>query len=47
MVLGVEATSIPRATSRGIVIYYHDPAGSYVTRNHFAMIIAVDNKPSC
>jgi hypothetical protein len=46
MVLGVAATGILRATSRGIVIYYHDSAGSYVTRNHFAMIIAV-NKPSC
>jgi hypothetical protein len=47
MVLGVEATGIPRGTSRGIVIYYHDSAGSYVTRNHFAMIIAVNDKPPC
>lgn len=46
MVLGVPATGIPRASSRGMVIYYHDSAGSYVARNHFAMIIAV-NKPSC
>lgn len=46
LVLGVAATGIPRARSRGIVIYYHDSAGSYVTRNHFAMIIAV-NKSSC
>ena len=29
-----------------MVIYYHDSAGSYVTRNHFAMIIVV-NKSSC
>src|SRR6185437_11376205 len=39
-------TGIPRARSRGMVIYYHDSAGSYVTRNHFAMIIVV-NKSSC
>lgn len=47
MVLGVAATGIPRARSRGMVIYYHDSAGSYVTRNQFAMIIAVNNKSSC
>jgi len=46
MVLGVAATGIPGAMSRGMVIYYHDSAGSYVTRDHFAMIIAV-NKLSC
>ena len=46
MVLGVAATGTPRASSPGMVIYYHDPAGSYLTENHFAMIIAV-NKPQC
>jgi hypothetical protein len=46
MVLGVAATGAPRASSPGMVIYYHDSAGSYVTSNHFAMIIAV-NRPQC
>ncbi len=46
MVLGVTATAPGRATSRGMVIYYHDSAGSYVTSNHLAMTIAV-NKLAC
>jgi hypothetical protein len=46
MVLGVTATATGRATSRGMVIYYHDSAGTYVTSNHLAMTIAV-NKPAC
>ena len=46
MVLGVTATALGRASSQGMVIYYHDSAGSYVTSNDLAMIIAVD-KPEC
>jgi hypothetical protein len=46
MVLGVTATAPGRANSRGMVIYYHDSSGTYVTSNDFAMIIAVD-KPTC
>ena len=45
MVLGVEATGAPRVRSPGMVIYYHDPAGSYVIDDRFAMIIAVDGAP--
>jgi hypothetical protein len=41
MVLGVTATAPGRASSRGMVIYYHDSAGTYVTSNHLAMTIAV------
>jgi hypothetical protein len=46
MVLGVTANGPGRASSQGMLIYYHDSAGSYVTSNDFAMIIAVD-KPEC
>jgi hypothetical protein len=41
MVLGVTATGRGRATSGGMLVYYHDSAGNYVARNYFAMIIAV------
>lgn len=44
MVLGVEATGAPRVRSPGMVIYYHDPAGSYVIDDRFAMIIAVGGR---
>jgi hypothetical protein len=44
MVLGVAATGGPPARSPGMVIYYHDPAGSYVADEHFAMIIAVGRR---
>jgi hypothetical protein len=40
MVLGVAAVAPGRASSRGMLIYYHDAAGSYVTRDDVAMIIA-------
>jgi len=40
MVLGVTAADPGRATSQGMLIYYHDSAGSYVVRNTFGMIIA-------
>lgn len=41
MALGVTATTTGMASSQGMVIYYHDPAGSYVLRNGFGMLIAV------
>jgi hypothetical protein len=41
MVLAVTATAPGRASSRGMVIYYHDSAGTNVTSNHLAMTIAV------
>jgi hypothetical protein len=40
MVLGVTATGTGRATSQGMLVYYHDASGSYVARNYFAMTIA-------
>jgi hypothetical protein len=40
MVLGVTATTAGQATSRGMLLYYHDAAGSYLARNYFANIIA-------
>lgn len=40
MVLGVTATGTGRATSQGMLVYYHDSSGSYVARNYFAMTIA-------
>ena len=45
MVLGVvAATGTPCARSPGMVIYYHDSAGSYVVDDHFAMSIAVGRR---
>lgn len=44
MVLGVAATGAPLVRSPGMVIYYHDPAGSYMADDHFAMIIAVGRR---
>jgi hypothetical protein len=41
MVLGVEPTRPRNATSEGMLVYYHDPAGSYVAPNYLAMQIAV------
>jgi hypothetical protein len=47
MVLGVAAINTARrSTSQGILVYYHDPAGSYVSRNYFANIIAA-TKTGC
>jgi hypothetical protein len=41
MVLGVAAISTGRrSTSTGILVYYHDSAGSYLAKNYFANIIA-------
>jgi hypothetical protein len=46
MVLGVTPTAAGHATSRGMAIYYHDPAGSYVVSNDLTMTIAV-GKAGC
>jgi hypothetical protein len=46
MVLGVIATATGQAKSQGMLVYYHDSAGSYVTSDDFAMVIAV-NKAQC
>jgi hypothetical protein len=40
MVLGVTPGGPGRATSQGILVSYHNSAGSYVVRNNFRMIIA-------
>jgi hypothetical protein len=47
LVFGVVATARGLATSPGAAIYYHDPAGSFVLRNHFAMQITVGNAARC
>ena len=40
MVLGVTAIAAGQASSQGMLVYYHDAAGSYVTTDHVAMIVA-------
>jgi hypothetical protein len=40
MVLGVAAITAGRASSQGMLVYYHDSAGSYVTTDHVGMVIA-------
>ena len=43
MVLGVAAIAAGRrATSQGMLVYYHDSSGSYVARNYFANIISAN-----
>ncbi len=43
MVLGVAAvTEGHRATSKGMLVYYHDSSGSYVAKNYSANIIAAN-----
>jgi hypothetical protein len=45
MVLGVAAIRAGRwSTSQGILVYYHDAAGSYVARNYFENEIAATKK---
>lgn len=47
MVLGVAATAGGRrATSQGMLVYYHDSSGSYVAKNFYANIIAA-KKHTC
>jgi len=43
MVLGVAAIAgNRRATSQGMLVYYHDSSGTYVAKNYWANIIAVN-----
>lgn len=44
MVLGVAATAPGRAISRGMLVYYRDSAGSYVTSSGPAMIIGATKR---
>jgi hypothetical protein len=44
MVLGAAATGAPTARSPGMAIHYHDPAGSYVLEDRFAMLIVVGGR---
>jgi hypothetical protein len=40
MVLEVAGATSGTATSQGLLVYYHDPAGPYVVPNYWAMIVA-------
>jgi hypothetical protein len=40
MVVGGEPAGPGKATSQGLLLYYHDSAGSYVAPNYFAMDVA-------
>jgi hypothetical protein len=42
MVLGVAAITPRRATSQGMLVYYHDSSGAYVAPNYWANIIAAN-----
>jgi hypothetical protein len=45
MVLGVAAIARGRrATSQGMLVYYHDSSGSYVAKNYWANIIAANTR---
>jgi hypothetical protein len=47
MVLGIKAIRTDvKSTSQGILVYYHDPSGSYVSDNRWANIIAA-TKTGC
>jgi hypothetical protein len=46
MVLGVEPTDERNATADGMLVYYHDPAGSYVAPSYLATQIAI-GKDGC
>ncbi|HUC59386.1 MAG TPA: hypothetical protein VMA95_18430 [Streptosporangiaceae bacterium] len=47
MVLGISATTPVRATSRGMLLYYHDASSTYVAKNYFANIIAAVSSHGC
>jgi hypothetical protein len=47
MVLGVTYAGPGNATSDGMQVFYHDPAGSYVAPNYFGMQIAAGGKNAC
>jgi hypothetical protein len=42
MILGTAAIAPARATSQGMLVYYHDSSGSYVAKDLWANIIAVN-----
>jgi hypothetical protein len=42
MILGVAAIAPTRATSQGMLVYYHNSSGSYVAKNLWANIIAAN-----
>jgi hypothetical protein len=42
MVLGIAALTPARATSQGMLVYYHDSSGSYVAKNFWANIISAN-----
>lgn len=45
MVLGVAAIARGhRAISQGMLVYYHDPSGTYVAKNYWANIIAANTR---
>jgi hypothetical protein len=45
MVLGIAAiTAGRRATSQGMLVYYHDSSGTFVAKNYFANIIAANTR---
>jgi hypothetical protein len=45
MVLGVAAIAIHRrATSQGMLVYYHDSSGAYVARNFWANILSANTR---
>jgi hypothetical protein len=46
MVLGAAATTAGHPTSRGMLVYYHDSSGSYVTRANVGMTIGA-SKSGC
>src|ERR1700722_3927156 len=47
MLPGVTATAINGGRSAGIVIYYHDSAGSYELTDHLALTIVVGKPKGC
>ncbi len=48
MVLGVAAITPARATSQGMLVYYHDSSGSYVAKNFWANnLAAASRKRGC
>lgn len=46
MVLGVAAIAESRrATSQGMLVYYHDSSGAYVAKNYWANILTASGRP--
>ncbi len=44
MILGISAITPARATSQGMLVYYHDSSGSYVAKNFWANILAAASR---